>query len=510
MRRFPLSPFRLSIVTLVLTLSGVLSAQSAQAEVPSQFVAKMYTDGLGRIPDPTGWQGSINTFTSQGCSAASLKSFGSGVLTSAEYLAMPYDNVARLLTLYRTALNREPDTSSFNSNLATLNAGGSWSAMVSSFFSGSEFLTLSNSICNPPSDFSYSFGSNPVISVPVSTTGFTGTEAQLQTLLNGTRAGQTVLLAQKAVIFLTTPLTIPAGVIVETTGTPPHNNYALMARLVRNAAFNAPAVQLQSGAKLEFVWVDGQRGQIGFEADRYNLEMLGGNGTTVYNCMITNTAGATNLKALGYGENYPCASATIQGNEITGYSTSNLNSLWGDGLTVACENTTVYDNEITDATDVAIVVFDAGNATQKSQVHHNRILNAGNSAFGGIVADPWVGATLTHSYAGTAVYDNTLWTGLAHINLVLSLGTRAWFGTSSATGTGASFHDNNTGSFSANANTGIVVSGMLSAYVENNNLSVVLGNYCICPRDAVAASVSAGYASGTIQPYTDVLVQACI
>jgi hypothetical protein len=149
-------------------------------------------------------------------------------------------------------------------------------------------------------------------------------------------------------------------------------------------------------------------------------------------------------------------------------------------------------------------------ATQVSQVHHNRILNAGNSAYGGIVADPWTGATLTHSFSGTEVYDNTLWTGLAHIEIVLSLGTRAWFGTISATGTGASFHDNNTGSLAANANTGIAVSGMLNGNVENNNLSLVLGSYGSCPRDAVAASVSAGYASGTIQPYTDVLVQSCI
>jgi hypothetical protein len=121
-----------------------------------------------------------------------------------------------------------------------------------------------------------------------------------------------------------------------------------------------------------------------------------------------------------------------------------------------------------------------------------------------------MGAGIQHDFTGTSVYDNTLWTGQAHYEIVLSLGNRAWFGTNSATGIGASFSTNNTGSFSANANTGIVVSGMLNVYVQSNNLSLNLMNYCSCPHVAVAAAVSAGYASGSIQPYTDVNVPACI
>lgn len=51
---------------------------------------------------------------------------------------------------------------------------------------------------------------------------------------------------------------------------------------------------------------------------------------------------------------------------------------------------------------------------------------------------------------------------------------------------------------------------MLNAYVENNTLSVILGQHGACPMEKVGASVSAGYASGSIQPYTDVLYSACI
>ncbi|HVT18530.1 MAG TPA: DUF4214 domain-containing protein [Thermoanaerobaculia bacterium] len=484
---------------------------AAAATTPNQFVAKIYTDGLGRIPDPSGWQNSFNTFNALGCSASSLQTFGGTVMTSGEYQAFPYDNAARLLTLYRTVLNREPDSAGFNSNLQTLDNGGSWSAMVNSFFSTTEFQQLAPSICNPPSDFSYSFGSSPVIDIPVSGSGFQGSGDQLQSLLNSTSSGQTVWLAQKAVIRLTSPLVIPSGVTLATTGNPPHNNYALMARLVRAAAFNAAAVMLNSGAKLQHVWVDGQRGQIGFDASRINIEIEGGSGTEVSNCMITNTSGGTNLKALGTGEGLPCASSSVLQNLVTAYSTSHFNFLWSDGVSIACENTTVYDNEIVDATDVGIVLFDGGTAVQRSQVYHNRILNSGNSAYGGIVADPWTGAGIQHDYTGAAVYDNTLWTGAAHYEIVLSLGNRPWFDNNSATGIGVSFTSNNTGSFSANANTGIVVSGMLNVTEQNNNLSLNLNHYCACPQVAVAAAVSAGYASGNIQrPYTDVNVPGCI
>ena len=99
---------------------------------------------------------------------------------------------------------------------------------------------------------------------------------------------------------------------------------------------------------------------------------------------------------------------------------------------------------------------------------------------------------------------------MAHYEIVLSLGTRAWFGNNSATGIGASFSTNNTGSFSANANTGILVSGMLNAYVQSNSLSLNLMNYCSCPLVTVAAAVTAGYASGSIQHFTDVNVPGCL
>jgi hypothetical protein len=78
-------------------------------------------------------------------------------------------------------------------------------------------------------------------------------------------------------------------------------------------------------------------------------------------------------------------------------------------------------------------------------------------------------------------------------------------------GTGASVHSNVTPqNFRTRVNTGIAVSGMWNAYVQANNMFVTSVPVSACPRVNVGASVSAGYASGSIQPYTDVLIQGCI
>ena len=57
---------------------------------------------------------------------------------------------------------------------------------------------------------------------------------------------------------------------------------------------------------------------------------------------------------------------------------------------------------------------------------------------------------------------------------------------------------------------GIAVSGMLNAYVQANVLSTALVNTIACPDGNVLASISAGWASGSIQPYQDVAVSGCM
>ena len=76
---------------------------SALVVVPSQFVAKMYSEALGRMPDPGGWRAYHDYFSGAGCSASTLRDVARQFYNSQEFLGLGYDNSARVLTLYRGA-----------------------------------------------------------------------------------------------------------------------------------------------------------------------------------------------------------------------------------------------------------------------------------------------------------------------------------------------------------------------------------------------------------------------
>ena len=80
----------------VLAAALVTAAAGAGAN-PGQFMAKLYTEALGRAPDAGGWQGGLNHFKANGCNRASLTTAALGVYTSAEYDARGYDNYEKVL-----------------------------------------------------------------------------------------------------------------------------------------------------------------------------------------------------------------------------------------------------------------------------------------------------------------------------------------------------------------------------------------------------------------------------
>jgi hypothetical protein len=383
--------------------------------------------------------------------------------------------------------------------------------MVNNFFYGSEFTNKVSTMCN---SVNYGFGAgvtNVPIQPPVSGSGFSGNPDQLQALINSTSSGGTVWLAQKAVIYLYQPLVLKAGVTLATTGSPPADHYAKMARLVRALKFNDAMVRMLPGSKLKSVWVDGQRNTRGYSFEDVNIQIWGGTGTEVSNCRIGNPSGGTNLKALGTGEGKPCGSNFIRNNLIDAYTSSHYNNLWADGLTIACENATIENNEIVDASDVPIVVFGAPPTTQVSVVRNNRILNVGNSAYGGLGFDAWKDGGLLVSFNGARIENNLIWSGPSvHYDIGLAVGTRPWFGNSSNKGSGAAMVNNTSGISKINVDLGISVSGMLNATVTGNTLDMTILNVSPCPTMAVAAAVSAGWASGNIQPYIDRDVSQCV
>lgn len=503
-------------VLAVLGVLAVLLPASSQAagKTPGQFIAKTYTEGLGRVPDPTGWQQAVAWFEANGCRASTLNAWARKIYLSEEYLSRGYDPPAELLTLYRGVLNREPDAADFQIRLKARRKGQDFRDTVDAFFGTREFRRLTKKICGAQPG--YSFGKQPVLALPVSSPGFQGTGAQLQAALNATPAGETVWLAQKAVVRLNAPLVIPAGVTLATTGLPEPARYALMGRLVRNAGFKTAAVTLQDGAELNSVWVDGQRGVVGFVDDGINVRLLGGDGTRIENSVITNSAGWSSVQVFGTSEGFPCSDVEVLGNLVTAYSSGHVrgklkHNPWTDGLSISCESTLVQMNSIVDATDVGIVLFRSHPATQKSLVRFNRVLAAGNSAYGAITIDGLQGRGTKPDFRGAMIEGNTFWTSPdTHFDIGISVGTRAWFGPPADLASGVAVINNFTAGIPARVDTGIAVSGMLEARVADNDLDLILVDVSRCPTAAVGASVAAGWASGDLQPYTDALYDWCI
>jgi Domain of unknown function (DUF4214) len=498
------------VAVLAVISYGAAPARAAVTGAGGQFVAKLYSEALGRAPDVTGWANAMRSMQASDCSLGYLRDLARSVYTSAEFNGVGYDSASRVLALYRGVLNREPDSGGFTNYYNQLQANpGSWPVVVDAFVNSTEFAGLRGAICGGGS---YGFGASGVLALPVTGGGFTGgTATQLQSLLNATPAGGVVTLASRAVVFVDRPVVIPAGVTLTTAGGPAPRSYALMGRLVRTSAFGDAMVKLSSGSALRSVWVDGRRSAVGFNQPAMSVQTFGGDNVVVDNNRFSESAGWTNFQALGTFEGFRCGSESVRGNLITSYVPAHLGGGWSDGLSIACENTTVEGNNILDATDVSIVVFRAHPAVQRSVVRSNTALNAGNSAYGGFVADGLTGVGAVQSFAGATFDGNLIWANLSqHIDIVLSVGTRPWFGNASSLGSGAAFVNNSTGGQVVRTNTGIAVSGMLNAYVQANVLSTSLANTIACPDGNVLASVSAGWASGSIQPYQDVAISGCM
>lgn len=523
---FGLPRQRVAIVGIVLIIFGSLltgsQPASANTVLPTQYLSKLYSEAFGRVIDQNGWTTRTDYFIANGCNASTLRYQAHTVFASGEYNSLGYDNNSRVLTLYRAILNREPDPSGFNNFVSHLNNGVSINTVIDWMTASPEYDALVNKICGTPS--SYGWGSFPAIAIPTSGSGFTGSQSQLQALLNSTPSGGTVVLAQKAVVSLTSQLVVPAGVTLTTTGAPPANQYAKMGRLVRNFFTGGKAaVVLKGSAKLKNVWVDGQRTVNGsYDTYGINVALHGGNGTSVVNSRSDNSQGWSSIVtagsegAVGALGVYPCTSNTISGNLVTSYSSSHYDYTWSDGISNACENATITNNTVIDATDVGIIIFEANTVAQRSLVKNNTVVNLGNSAFGGLAADPLrtSEAPSVIDFTGSSITENLVWTGpRSHIDIVLAVGTKAWFGGAANTGTGASFTNNTVGAPKARAHNAVVVSGMLNATVTGNAIDIA-GNQITasyCPAAVIGASVSAGYASGNIQtPYTDTLFSGCI
>jgi hypothetical protein len=554
LHRSPLLPCGLTLAALIFTAPARAQSVPVERNFPAQYYTKLYTEALGRAPDQGGWQGGINYFAAVGCNATSLQTIATAFFQSAEFNSLGYDNATKLLVAYRTILNREPEAAQYNQWLTWLNQpGATFDGVIANFHASAEFQTLAQTICNPKIT-GYSFGNTAAIDIPLGGTGFNGNETDLQNLLNATPPGGTVAIAPRAVVRLSRPLVIPSSVTLVTNGNPLPNRYAEMGRLVRVGNWSGTMVDLLPSARLQSVWVDGQRGSLPNRYDRpsINVRVLSGTQTTVAYNRLGNSRGATTIEMFGQVTGQPCIQNWIVGNLIEAYSSNHFNGEWTDGVSNACENATIADNTVIDATDVPIILFSVNPRTaqlpQTSQVFNNTIIQAGNSAYGGIAIDPFVNTngagdapfTASRSFEGSSFRDNLMWTSdRVHYDIAIAVGTKPWFGNKSYNGVGGEFLRNTTGSLRISAGTGIIVSGILETNVDGNDLKLRLvkiedpGTQTQswftrqvitpitqifspkarkpCPADNIGAAVTAGFASGNIQgPYRDRLYSDCI
>jgi len=498
--------------------AGAFAASAAAAQ-PTQFVAKLYTEALGRVPDQAGWADAISFFDSNGCSAATLKTKGQQVFQSPEYAALGYDNAAKVLTAYRAILSSEPDQAGFDARLVALDSGYPFASLVSDLFDSSAFRSMASTICT--ADQGYGWGVNDAPTTPLGGSGFSGTQAALQAAIDATPAGGTLALAPHAVVRLTSTLYVKAGVTLTTTGAPDVNHYANMGRLVRQPGWRGVSVVLNPGARLQNVWVSGARPrESSYDRERYSVQVHGGTNAGVLSSRVDNPSGASSIRALGAADGFPCANMQVTGNLVESYTADYFSVRQTDGISVGCENTTITGNSVIDATDVALIVFAVSpTVPQASQVSGNTIVAAGHNANAALGADPWICSAgpdgpgvASRSLAGMNMTRNTFWTGSrTYFQIGISVGTREWFPTNGCNATGGSFTSNGTGTGSARVGTGIAVSGVLRTTVTGNNPTITLvPGVNTCPSLAVGASVRDGYASGTLQSYTDALYFGCI
>lgn len=496
-----------SLTTLIALLAGPFVDQSSArsgAGTSAQLVAKLFSEALGRMPDPTEWLIRLRPLNLTGCDTTTVAHAVRAMYTSAEFADLPYGHAQRVLALYRGALNRDPDQGGIDYWTAELDgARRSWTQVIDEITASAEFAALVPRICGATAG--YHFGGQPAPELPVVGPGLTGpSAAQLQAALNSAPAGGTVYLARSAVVRLDSTLVIPAGKTLATVGRPPPGTYALQGRLVRTASFAAPMVRLDPGARLTNVWVDGQRGDHrNYTLHAINVQVLGGDGSEVSGSKITDSQGWTSVLVLGTGDTHRCDGATVSDNLVTAYPSEHQpvgnTGLWTDGLSISCENATVENNGVIDATDVGIVVFRALPAVQSSLVRGNQILNAGNSAYGAIAIDGLYDAPGTPEFSGTRVVGNTFWTGpRTHLDIGLAVGTQAWFGSRSSGGSGASVTGNTTGTVIANVGTGIAVGGMDAATVTGNDLRLSVQPVGRCP--SVAFGVDPRVRGGQFRP----------
>ena len=516
-------PLRLLTAATVVVCLG--SSRLAAADpIPTQWIARQYTELLGRAPTSNEWNTAVSNYAGRSCDAASLAILGKTIARSNEFRSKYPESSAkadRIVALERAVYGHDVNLADWNAYYVPYGAGlKSWDQTVDAIYGNGVFGGVVVPVICSTVNASFGVGPNDRLDVrALLQLGSSRTQAQVQAALDVAGPGTTVYLESKEVILVGGAsahrgLRVPAGVTLATRGNPDPRRYASMGRLVPNGRLcpseplaetrcaHTSVVQLEPGAKLRAVWVDGRGGDPGSDFKLANVETTGSTSaakTTVLDNRLTDPAAdGVAIRARGYSTSgQPCQAQSIEGNLITGYASSHEpdrlgNALWADGIAVFCEAAAVRSNEIVDVTDTGIMLYGAYNRThdsdagQRSIVENNVVLSAGLSAHVALGADPvgecesspgdpivpCLDVPGTRSFDGARVKNNMFWTGpRTHFDIGLMIGGKPLWGDHGSFGTGASFTNNTVGAPGTRVNMGVSVMGMYQTTLTGNAAS---------------------------------------
>lgn len=173
-----------------------------------------------------------------------------------------------------------------------------------------------------------------------------------------------------------------------------------------------------SGLKLRNIQVNGNRPVLGLFPGSGNIEIGGPNTDQLVDHVHSyEPRGWSCLHITENGLN-GCRNATITNNDIG--PSGNSSGHWADGISMACTQSLIANNVITDATDGAIVIFGSPYTT----VRNNTIIAKTRILLGGINMVDY--APYSGNYTGTLVIDNIIWAQSAYIKTGIAIGPAVW------------------------------------------------------------------------------------
>jgi hypothetical protein len=199
------------LVVVAATLSFATTAlqpppAGAVTVVPTQWVAKVITEALGRAPSGPEWNFWMAYYTPNGCTKDTLAGLGRALYKNQQFTDLYPESTsraARVLTLVRGVYSHEPNTADWNAYYVPYaNGSKTWAQVVDSIFDNGVFAALVvPSICSA-TDSNYGFPSTAAFDVnPNSGGAASRTQKPLQQALdNAAPSCGTVALQPREVV----------------------------------------------------------------------------------------------------------------------------------------------------------------------------------------------------------------------------------------------------------------------------------------------------------------------